>query len=73
MLRVYRNKSFSIRIYYFFIDFILIGELLDCIPALIILSINIFADPSKIGTSSLSISTKALSIPRPKSAALNVL
>ena len=40
-----------------------IGESLFCIPALMILSIKIFADPSKIGTSSLSISINALSIP----------
>ena len=47
---------------------ILIGELLTFKPATTILSINSFAEPSNIGTSSLSISIKALSIPKPNSA-----
>ena len=38
------------------------------IPAEIIFSIKILADPSKIGTSSLSISINALSIPNPNNA-----
>ena len=44
------------------------GESLLSIPADIIFLINSFAEPSKIGTSSLSISINALSIPRPNNA-----
>ena len=46
----------------------LIGASLTSNPHLIIFSINSFADPSKIGTSSLSISISALSIPKPNNA-----
>ena len=51
-----------------FILIILIGASLTSKPTEIISSINFFADPSKIGTSSLSISTVTLSIPKPNKA-----
>ena len=51
-----------------FIFIIFIGALLISIPALVIASTNNFAEPSKIGTSSLSNSTNTLSIPSPYSA-----
>ena len=49
-------------------NIIFIGSLLISIPAEIIFSINNLADPSSIGTSSLSISTMTLSIPKPNKA-----
>ena len=58
----------SINLISLLILIILIGDSLTTNPELIIFSINSFADPSKIGTSSLSISIKALSIPNPNNA-----
>ena len=52
---------------FFSIFIILIGVLLVLIPAELIFSTNIFADPSRIGTSSESISINTLSIPLPNS------
>ena len=47
---------------------ILIGDSLTSIPANNIFSINSLAEPSKIGTSSSSISINTLSIPKPNNA-----
>ena len=55
----------SLNSIFLFILIILIGLLLILKPANRIFPINSFADPSKIGTSSLSISINTLSIPRP--------
>ena len=53
---------------FFCILIILIGSELFSNPQLVKISINSFAEPSKIGTSSLLISTNALSIPNPNKA-----
>ena len=53
---------------FWFIFIILIGSSLISKPDEIIFSIKFFAEPSKIGTSSLSISTSTLSIPKPNNA-----
>ena len=53
---------------FLFILIIFIGASLTLIPDNIIFSINSFAEPSRIGTSSLSISIIALSIPNPNNA-----
>jgi hypothetical protein len=57
------NLSPSVNLISLLILIILIGDSLTTSPELIIFSINSFADPSRIGTSSLSISINALSIP----------
>ena len=62
------DLSPSSKITSLFILIIFIGILLTSNPVGIIFSINSFADPSKIGTSSLSISINALSIPSPNNA-----
>ena len=62
------NLSPSLNSIFLFILIIFIGLLLTSNPTNRIFSINSLADPSKIGTSSLSISIKALSIPRPNKA-----
>jgi hypothetical protein len=57
------NLSPSVNLISLLILIILIGDSLTTSPELIIFSIKSFADPSRIGTSSLSISINALSIP----------
>ena len=52
---------------------ILIGASLFFNPQLVRILINSFAEPSKIGTSSLSISTSALSIPNQNKAPIKCL
>ena len=59
------NLSLSLKITFLLILIILIGASLFLNPVVTIFSINSLAEPSKIGTSSLSISINTLSTPSP--------